>query len=47
VVVERVNAADRHTGEDRELLLIYGAEEVPAVADAMRQASERALTAQT
>jgi hypothetical protein len=46
VVVERVDAADRQTGEDRELLLIYGAQEVQAVASALREASERATSAQ-
>jgi hypothetical protein len=46
VVVERVDASERQTGQDRELLLIYGAEEVSAVADALRQASERALAMQ-
>jgi hypothetical protein len=43
VVVQRAKAADRRTGQDRELLLVYGAEEVPAVADALRRASDRAM----
>jgi hypothetical protein len=42
VVVERATATDRRTGQDRELLLVYGAEEVPAVADALRTAADRA-----
>jgi hypothetical protein len=44
MVVERATAADQKTGQDRELLLVYGAEEVPAVADALRMAAERAQT---
>ena len=47
VVVERARAADRKTGQDRELLLVYGAAEVAAVADALRNASERALAQPT
>jgi hypothetical protein len=43
MVVERATAADQRTGQDRELLLVYGAEEVPAVADALRMAAERAM----
>jgi hypothetical protein len=43
VVVQRATAADAKTGENRELLLVYGAEEVPAVADAMSKAAERAM----
>jgi hypothetical protein len=43
VVVQRATAADAKTGENRELLLVYGAEEVPAVADAMNKAAERAM----
>jgi hypothetical protein len=43
MVVERATAADQRTGLDRELLLVYGAEEVPAVADALRTAAQRAL----
>lgn len=46
VVVQRAKAADRTTGRDRELLLVYGAEEVPAVAEALRRASERATADQ-
>ena len=42
VVVQRATAADAKTGANRELLLVYGAEEVPAVADAMQKAAERA-----
>ncbi|GAA1796591.1 hypothetical protein HC028_19475 [Planosporangium flavigriseum] len=43
VVVERATATERESGEDRQLLLIYGAKEVPALADALRAASERAM----
>jgi hypothetical protein len=42
VVAERAKAVDRGTGQERELLLIYGAAEAPAVADAIRAAAERA-----
>jgi hypothetical protein len=45
VVVERASGTDRQSGRDRELLLIYGASEVPALADALRAAAERAATA--
>ena len=44
VVVERAKAADRATGQERELLLVYGASEAPAIADAIRMAAERATT---
>jgi hypothetical protein len=47
VVVQRTTASDAKTGEDRELLLVYGAEEVPAVADALHQAAERASAEQS
>jgi hypothetical protein len=43
VVVQRATAADAKTGQNRELLLVYGAEEVPAVAQAMSKAAERAM----
>jgi hypothetical protein len=43
MVVERATAADQRTGQDRELLLVYGAEEVPAVADALKTAAQRAM----
>ncbi len=43
MVVERATAADQKTGQDRDLLLVYGAESVPAVADALRTAARRAL----
>lgn len=42
VVVERAKAVDRGNGQERELLLIYGAGEAPAIADAIRAAAERA-----
>ena len=42
VVVERATASDRRTGEERQLLLVYGAEETKAVAEALRRASELA-----
>jgi hypothetical protein len=44
VVVERATATDRESGQNRNLLLIYGADEVPALADALRGAAERAKT---
>jgi hypothetical protein len=43
VVVERATATERESGQDRQLLLIYGAAEVPALADALRAAAERAM----
>lgn len=42
VVIERATASDRRTGEERELLLVYGAAETKAVAEALRRASELA-----
>jgi hypothetical protein len=42
VVVERATATDRESGQDRHLLLVYGANEVPALADALQAAAERA-----
>lgn len=42
VVVERATATDRRGGPDRELLLVYGAEETKAVAEALQRASELA-----
>jgi hypothetical protein len=42
VVVQHTTATERATGRDRELLLVYGAAEVAALADALRKASERA-----
>jgi MOSC domain-containing protein YiiM len=44
VVVERATATDRHGGPDRELLLVYGAEETKAVAEALQRASELATS---
>jgi hypothetical protein len=41
VVVQQVTATDG-TGQDRELVLIYEAGKVLALADALRKASERA-----
>jgi hypothetical protein len=43
VVVERATATERDSGQDRQLLLIYGAAEVSALADALRAAAERAV----
>jgi hypothetical protein len=43
VVVERATATERDSGQDRQLLLIYGAAEVSALADALRAAAERAM----
>lgn len=45
VVVERATATDGRGGPDKELLLIYGAEETPAVAEALQRAAETATTA--
>jgi hypothetical protein len=45
VVVERATATERESGEDRQFLLIYGAAEVPALADALKAAAERATVA--
>jgi MOSC domain-containing protein YiiM len=42
VVVERATATDRHGGKDRELLLVYGAAETKAVAEALHRASDLA-----
>src|SRR5258706_1324334 len=47
VVVERATASDCCTGKDRELLLVYGAAESAAVADALRRASELATSNST
>jgi hypothetical protein len=44
VVVEQVTATDRKTDETRELMLVYGAREVIAVADRLKEAAERALS---
>jgi hypothetical protein len=44
VVVQRTTASDAKTGGNRELLLVYGADEVPAVADALHKAAERATS---
>jgi hypothetical protein len=43
-VTERITAFDRKSGEDRELLLVYGAGEVPTVADQLKLAAERAAS---
>jgi hypothetical protein len=43
VVVERATVTERDSGQDQQLLLIYGAAEVPALADALRAAAERAM----
>ena len=42
VVVERAKALDRGSGQEREVLLVYGADDAPAIADAIKQAAERA-----
>ncbi len=42
VVVERATATDRRTGQDRELLLIFGAEEAGEVGEVLQKASARA-----
>ncbi|MER7002349.1 hypothetical protein [Dactylosporangium sp. NPDC000555] len=44
VVVERATATDRRGGPDRELLLVYGAAETHAVAEALRHAADLAMT---
>jgi hypothetical protein len=41
-VVQRTTAHESSTGQERELLLVYDAADVTAVAEALRQASERA-----
>ena len=46
-VVQRTTAHDRNTGQQRELLLVYDPVSVTAVADALRNASERASADQT
>jgi hypothetical protein len=46
VVTQRVSAVETKTANPRELLLVYGAAEVAAVADALREASQRALADQ-
>jgi hypothetical protein len=45
VVVERAKAVDRRSGQEREVLLVYGADDAPAIADAIRMAAQRAATA--
>jgi hypothetical protein len=45
VVVERAKALDRGSGQEREVLLVYGADDAPAIADAIMRAAERAATA--
>lgn len=47
VVVERATASNCRTGEDRELLLVYGAAESAVVADALCRASELATSSST
>jgi hypothetical protein len=44
VVVERATATDRRTGQDRQLLLILGAEEAGLLGDVLQKASARATT---
>jgi hypothetical protein len=45
VVVERANVADRKTGQDRHIVLIYDPAAVPTMADALRRAAERTAVA--
>jgi hypothetical protein len=45
VVVERAKALDRGSGQEREVLLVYGVDEAPAIADAIHKAAQRAATA--
>jgi hypothetical protein len=47
VVVQEITAVDRESQESREFLLLYDAEKVPDVADALRTAAERAASAET
>ncbi len=47
VVVQRTTADERETGQERELLLVYDTDTVPALADVLRTASERASADQT
>jgi chemotaxis protein CheY-P-specific phosphatase CheC len=44
VVVQEVDAVDRNTGQERRLLLVYEAKSVMAMADALRQAAEKATS---
>ncbi|GGM35236.1 hypothetical protein ACFFX1_44090 [Dactylosporangium sucinum] len=46
VVIERATATDRKGGAERDLLLVYGAEETKAVAEALHRASELAMKEQ-
>ncbi|WP_238019531.1 hypothetical protein KZZ52_54655 [Dactylosporangium sp. AC04546] len=43
VVIERATATDRKGGAERDLLLVYGAAETKAVAEALHRASEMAM----
>jgi hypothetical protein len=45
VVVERAKGRESSSGEEREVLLVYGADAAPALADAIRNAADRAATA--
>jgi hypothetical protein len=45
VVVQEVVAAERTSQESRQFLLLYDAEKVPEVADALRAAAGRAVAA--
>jgi hypothetical protein len=44
VVVQKVAGVDRSTGQERRLLLVYEAKAVMAMADALRQAAEKATS---
>ena len=41
-VIQRATAHEPRTGRERELLLVYDPANIPQVAEALRQASERA-----
>ena len=43
VVIEQITASDARTGEKRNIMLVYGVDGVPAMADALRAAAEAAL----
>jgi hypothetical protein len=43
-VVQRTRGHDRDTGQERELILVYDADRITALADGLRKAYERAVT---
>jgi hypothetical protein len=47
VVVQEITGVERESQESREFLLLYDAEKVPDVADALRTAAERAVATDT